>query len=172
VRRAIVLVVLAAVLAVVPGTARGTVSPRRVSTPSLPGALVWGNAVFTSRASFGHWLGDRHHSYGTWTRLHPRATAILVGAERGTVRFQPSQLAPGGPAVVEEPIAVPPQTSTFPFVPLLASLGLALVLLAALPFPVLAPRWAPGAVVYHNRLGFLAAGMVLVVAIVVAKLAA
>ena len=63
-------------------------------------------------------------------------------------------------------------TSPFPLVPLLAALGLALVALAALPFPVIAPHWGPGAVVFRNRLAFAGAGVTLTVAIVVAKLAA
>jgi hypothetical protein len=174
VRRPLVLLALAvAVFGVLGRSASANVGPAPVPTRSLPGALVWGTGVFTSRASFERWLRDHRESLTAWTKLHPRATAILVAAEAGPVRFLPSQFAPHGSAPLEEPAEQPVSNhASLPIVAILAALSLALVVLAALPFPVFAPRWGPGAVVYHNRLPLLVSGMTLLVAIVVSKLAA
>jgi hypothetical protein len=173
VRGALVLLGLAAMLAgVLPAVAGANVGTSSTSTTSLPGALVWGNGVFTSRAEFGNWLHRRHRNLVTWSALHPRATSILVGAEAPAVRFRPSQfvprrspqpLLPGGTSDVGAPFA--------PIVPILVVLGLLLVVVSALPFPVFAPEWAPGAVVHHHRITLLIVGATVVGATAIAKLA-
>jgi hypothetical protein len=171
VRRSFVPVALAAALLGCVPAAWANVGPGPAPIRALPGALVWGSGVFTSRAKFGRWLHDRHQTLAGWSKSHPHAAAILVFAEAPPIHFAPWQLAPRSspPPVLE---AIPAGSDTFPIVAIFGALGLSLVVLAALPFPLLAPRWGPGALVHHNRLAILAAGTTLVVAIVVAKLAA
>lgn len=172
-RRVLLLLALAATLAgVVPVAAGGNVGTSSSSTRSLPGALVWGNGVFTSRAQFGNWLHDRQRTFAGWSALHPRATRILVGAEAPPVRFRPSQFAPRrSPAPLLLSGTSDAGAPSVPIVPILVVLGLLLVVLAALPFPVFATFGAPGAVVYHHRITLVIVGVTLVGAIAIAKLA-
>lgn len=172
-RRALVLLALAALLAGVTAVRAGAnVGTSPGSTRSLPGALVWGYDVFTSRAAFGSWLHSRHRTLVGWSALHPRATRILVAAEAPPVRFRPSQFAP---RKTPRPLLLSGTSdagATFvPIVPILVVLGFLLVVLAALPFPVFAPEWAPGAVVYHHRVTLMIVGVTVVGATAIAKLA-
>ena len=172
-RHALVVLGLAATLTgVVPAAAGGDVGVSSTSTLSLPGALVWGNDVFTSRAEFEKWLHSRHRNLVAWSALHPRATKILVGAEAPPVRFRPSQFAPRKSA--RPLLSSGTSDARAPFVPIVAILvvlGFLLVVLAALPYPVFAPEWAPGAVVYHHRITLLIVGVTVVGATAIAKLA-
>jgi hypothetical protein len=171
VRCALVLLGLAAALAGVVPAAAGNVGASPSWTRSLPGALVWGNEVFTNRAKFEKWLHSRGQTLVGWSALHPRAMKILVGAEFPPVRFRPSQFAPRNSPRPWLSSGTPDEgRPLFPIVPIFAALGLLLVVLAALPFPVIAPEWAPGAVVYHHRVTLLIVGVTVVGALAIAKL--
>jgi hypothetical protein len=172
VRGRCVLLALAATLAgVAPAVAGGNVGPLSGSTLSLPTALVWGNDVFTSRARLERWLNGRHESFDGWSALHPRATRILIAAEAPPIHFRPSQFAPRkSPRPLLSAGAADRNSSFVPIVPILVGLGLLLVALAALPFPILTPEWAPGAVVYRHRITLLLVGMAVVGALAIARL--
>lgn len=170
-RRLLFLVGLAAVLACAVPAAEGNVGTSPGSTPSLPGALVWGNGVFTSRSTFEKWLHRRSQTLTSWRRLHPRALRILLGAEAPPVHFQPSQFAPRkSPRPLLSGATPEASTPRVPIAPIVVVLGLLLVALAALPFPVVAPEWAPGAVMYHHRITLLIVGATLVGAIAIVRL--
>ena len=99
-------------------------------------------------------------------------TRILIGAEAPHVHFRPSQFAPRNSPRPWLPAGAGDRGSSFvPVVPILVGLGLVLVALAALPFPVLTPEWAPGAVVHRHRITLLLVGLTVVGALAIAKLA-
>jgi hypothetical protein len=172
VRCALVLLGLSAVLAGVAPAGAGNVGAAPNSTQSLPGALVWGSGVFTSRAMFDKWLHSRGKTLVIWSSLHPRAMKILVGAETLPIRFRPSQFAPRNSPRPWLSSGTPEAGAHLvPIVAILVASGLLLVMLAALPFPVFAPDWIPGAVVYHHRVTLLIVGVTVIGAIAIAKLA-
>lgn len=157
---------------VAPGAAEGNVGTSPSSTQSLPGALVWGNDVFTSRAKFAKWLHSRHQTLAGWSALHPRATTILVAAEAPPVHFAPAQFAPRkSPRPSLSSRTSDAGAPFIPIVPILVGLGLLFVVVSALPFPVFAPEWIPGTVVHRHRITLMVAGMTVVGAIAIAKLA-
>lgn len=47
------------------------------ATGPRPSAIVWGNGVFSSRATLADWLKSRGASYNRWARRHPDARAVL-----------------------------------------------------------------------------------------------
>jgi hypothetical protein len=158
-------------LGVVPASASANVGASAASTGSVPGALVWGDSVFTTRASLEKWLERRGENLTTWSAQHPRARRILAGAEAPPVRFRPSQFAPHlSPRPWLSSGSSSTGASLVPIVPIVLVLGLLLVALAALPFPVVAPEWRPGVLVYHHRITLLIVGVTVVGATAIAKL--
>jgi hypothetical protein len=171
------LLALAALLLV----ALGGASTRALAAPDLrgelgqsqPGALVWGNGVFSTRAGLTRWLEARHEAYAPWARLHPAARTILATAASLPVRFRRSQLAP----TTSPPPELPPLSAEvhaggwglpYGFLGLLAALLLAAGLL---PTRRLVPRISLAAEVAQARLICAVAGLAIAVGIAAAKLA-
>ena len=75
--------------AILVGAAVLTLMPRGVKTeqppPGSPGALVWGDGLFTNALELQAWLRVRGVSYKTWARRHP-AGVKLVAPPPGSLR--------------------------------------------------------------------------------------
>ena len=46
-------------------------------SPSFATAVVWGDRVFSSPKSLGHWLRFHGASYSLWGERHPHARLVL-----------------------------------------------------------------------------------------------
>jgi hypothetical protein len=89
--------------AILVGAAVLALMPRGVKTeqppPGSPGALVWGDGLFTNALELQAWLRVRGVSYKTWARRHP-AGVKLVAPPPGSLR--PSR--PAKAAVKKTPV--------------------------------------------------------------------
>jgi hypothetical protein len=138
--------------------------------------LLWGNALFYSRAAFDQWLRQHKQSYVAWSRAHPAALSILEQAVSQPVRFRPSQFAPSGAAAptILAPAATQAADSRRNSPALLLGLEvLACVLLLTAAFPVrrLAPASLAAVALGGRRLGLSAAAFAIFAGILAAKLA-
>ena len=51
--------------------------PPPAASTGKPTGLVWGERVFTSRGTLGHWLHVRGVAYSVWSGRHPPAAKRL-----------------------------------------------------------------------------------------------
>jgi hypothetical protein len=138
-----------------------------------PSVLLWGSGVFFGRNAFGRWLRRHHRSYSAWESLHPAGRRILADAAAKPVRFRPDQLAPSRAAPRPVPAISPPAPGGGSALVLaLLALGGLLTAVSTVPFGRLAPYSPRAALLHRRRVGISAAGIGLLVGIIVAKLAA
>jgi hypothetical protein len=174
--RILIFLALAVAAAAAPAGALGAPDLRATPGSVQPSVLLWGNALFYSRAAFDQWLRQHKQSYVAWSRAHPAALSILEQAVSQPVRFRPSQFAPSGPAAttILVPAATQAAGSQRHSPALLVGLEvLAGVLLLTAAFPVrrLAPSSPAAMALGERRLGLSAAAFAIFVGILVAKLA-
>lgn len=173
--RLLVAISLAALAASL-GSPAGSATPDRGpahGNAGQPSVLIWGYGVFFGRGAFERWLHRHHGRYGAWASLHPAGRRILSEAAAKPVLFRPDQLAPSRAAPPPAPALSPPAPGggSALFLPLLALAGL-LTAVSTIPFGRLAPFSPHAAVLHRMRVGMSAAGIGLLVGIIVAKLAA
>jgi hypothetical protein len=137
----------------------------------VPNVLLWGGGVFFSQREFEPWLARHDETYPAWAALHPRGRSILDAADREPPRFHPWQLAPAGDATVAS-VPAGAGSGSGPFLLVLGALAVSLTILAALPLRRLAPYSGAFAVLHERRVGVSAAGIGILVGVVVARLAA
>jgi hypothetical protein len=137
----------------------------------LPNVLLWGEGVFFSQHEFEPWLARHDETYAGWAALHPRGRSILAAAEREPPWFHPWQLAPAGDTTIAS-VPAGAGSGSGPYLLVLAALAVSLMILAALPVRRLAPYSGAFAVLHERRVGVSAAGIGILVGVVVAKLAA
>lgn len=94
--------------AILVGAAVLALMPRGVKTeqppPGSPGALVWGDGLFTNALELQAWLRVRGVSYKTWARRHP-AGVKLVAPPPGSLRpTRPAKAAVKKPPVKKTPV--------------------------------------------------------------------
>jgi len=91
--------------AILVGAAVLALMPRGVKTeqppPGSPGALVWGDGLFTNALELQAWLRIRGVSYKTWARRHP-AGVKLVSPLPGSLRPSRPAKAPAKKAPVKK----------------------------------------------------------------------
>jgi hypothetical protein len=136
-----------------------------------PSVLLWGSGVFFGRSAFERWLRRHHQSYDTWESLHPVGRRILRAAGAKPVQFRRDQIAPSRAARIAEPlILTTPDTGGSTLVPALLAFAALLTAASAVPLARLAPLSARAALFDRSRIGMSAAGLGLLVGVIVAKL--
>ena len=155
--------------AILVGTAVLAFLPRGVKSdqppPGEPGALVWGDGLFTNALELQAWLRIRGVSYKTWAQRHPAGVKLLTPqpvplARQPKVAAKPaakSAATPAKPSAKRSVVVTPPRVTRAPaqsnarvddsIVPswllpaLLACAGLVALVLLRLRLPALW-RWA------------------------------
>jgi hypothetical protein len=143
--------------------------PRLPGTAERPGALLWGNGVFSSRSTFEQWLRKHHKLYRSWATLHPAGRVILENAAR-PLRFHRSQYAPAGPPA--PPIAAPRARGSASNEVSLALAGFAalLIVLGASPLERFAATPDVAVRIRERRGNALAAGISILASVVLVNL--
>jgi hypothetical protein len=172
-RRLVALATFAVVLGGAPTPAPAAPDLRADPGQSLPGALVWGNGVFSSGAGLTRWLAAHHETYASWARLHPSGRTILATAASLPVRFRPSQQAPTtSPPPVLPPLAAGGGSGgSGPFFAVLLVLAALLLAAGLVPTRRLGHRFPFAAEVARRRLTCGVVGLAIAVGIAAAKLA-
>lgn len=84
-------------------------APTAAPLAQQPVSIVWGDHVFSSRASLATWLRARHINVTTWLRQHPDAARIIDGRPAPTAPVAdrtaaaPKKRVAAAPAAVEAP---------------------------------------------------------------------